>query len=154
MEKKCKCIIETKNGYGSAVLRILVGLTFMLHGSQKLFGLFGGGGLEGTTKYMASLGIEPASLMALLAGLGEFVGGFLLLIGFVTRFGAIATAIVSLVAIFAVHIHKGFFITAGGYEYALVLLAASIMFIIDGAGKLSVDNYIQKGFSKENLKTL
>lgn len=135
-------LTQTNAGTGITILRLVVGITFMMHGAQKLFGMFGGGGLAGTTKFMASLGLEPAALMAFMAGLGEFGGGLLLVLGLFTRLGALGTAIVSLVAMFSVHISKGFFMSTGGYEYALVLLAASIAILIEGAGKWSVDKCV------------
>lgn len=133
---------QTNAGTGLTILRVITGITFMMHGSQKLFGLFGGGGLSGTAKFMASLGIEPAGLMAFMAGLGEFGGGLLLLLGLFTRLGALGTGIVSLVALFSVHINKGFFMATGGYEYALILLAISIAIFIEGAGKWSIDKCV------------
>lgn len=137
-------LTQTSAGTGMTILRVILGITFMMHGSQKLFGAFGGGGLEGTAKFMASLGLEPSYVMAVLAALGEFGGGLLLLLGLFTRFGAFLTGVVSLVAIFSVHISKGFFMSGGGYEYALVLLAASLALLIDGAGKYSLDSGLSK----------
>lgn len=137
-------ITQTNDQCGMTVLRIILGITFMMHGSQKLFGAFGGGGLEGTAKFMTSIGLEPGYLMALLAGLGEFGGGLLLVIGLFTRFGAFLTAIISLVAMLSVHITKGFFISGGGYEFTLVLFAASIAILIEGAGKFSADQCLSK----------
>lgn len=139
-----KKMMSTEAGFGLTVLRVILGITFMMHGAQKLFGAFGGGGLDGTAKFMTSLGLEPGFLMALLAGLGEFGGGLLLVIGLFTRFGAFLTAIVSLVAMLSVHISKGFFMATGGYEFTLVLLAASLAVLIEGAGKCSVDKMISK----------
>lgn len=137
-------LLDSKAGWEMTLLRIVVGVVFMMHGSQKLFGLFGGGGLEGTAAFMSSLGLEPAYVMATLAGLGEFFGGLFILVGFITRLGAISTSIVALVAIFTVHINNGFFMSANGFEYALVLLVASISIFIGGAGKYGLDNEIKK----------
>ena len=102
---KClKKLTFTEAGYGLTILRIILGIVFMAHGSQKLFGLFGGYGLEGTGKFMESLGLTPGYLMALLAGSGEFFGGLLVLLGLFSRIGAFLTMIVSVVAFFSVHI--------------------------------------------------
>lgn len=139
-----KKMMSTEAGFGLTVLRVILGVTFMMHGAQKLFGAFGGGGLDGTAKFMSSLGLEPGFLMALLAGLGEFGGGLLLVLGLFTRFGAFLTAIVSLVAMLSVHITKGFFMATGGYEFTLVLLAASLAVLVEGAGKCSVDKMMSK----------
>lgn len=142
--KQLNCLTRTNAGFGMTILRIILGVTFMMHGSQKLFGAFGGGGLDGTAKFMTSLGLEPGYLMAVLASLGEFGGGLLLVLGLFTRLGAFLTGFVSLVAIFSVHISKGFFMSSGGYEFALILLAASIAVLIEGAGKCSIDKMIAK----------
>ncbi|SJN59017.1 Putative oxidoreductase MhqP [Vibrio gazogenes] len=114
----------------------------MAHGAQKLFGWFGGYGLEGTGKWMASIGIEPGMLMAGLAGSGEFFGGMFLLLGLLTRPAACVTAFTMVVAIFSVHINNGLFLSNNGYEYALTLLAVSASLIFSGSGKLSLDQAI------------
>lgn len=137
-------LIKTKESYGLFILRIIIGIVFMAHGSQKLFGLFGGGGLEGTAKFMGSLGLEPAYFMALLSGSGEFFGGLLLVLGLLTRFGALNTFMVSLVAFLSVHISKGFFMSNGGFEYVLVLGAASLALLVEGGGKYSIDKVLSK----------
>ncbi|MFD2017163.1 DoxX family protein [Vibrio olivae] len=116
----------------------------MAHGSQKLFGWFGGYGLEGTGQWMASIGIEPGVLMAGLAGSGEFFGGLLLLIGLLTRPAAVVTAFTMLVAILSVHISNGLFMSNNGYEYALALLAISVSLAFSGAGKVSADEIISR----------
>jgi putative oxidoreductase len=109
------------------------------HGAQKLFGALSGYGLEGTGQFMASLGLAPGYLMALLAGSAEFFGGLALLFGVLVRPAASALALTMLVAIFAVHVDKGLFMANNGYEFALALLAASVALVISGAGRLSVD---------------
>ncbi|HYQ37543.1 MAG TPA: DoxX family protein [Pseudomonas sp.] len=144
MNAFCSSLLSTRGGYGLAVLRIVVGLTFMAHGSQKLFGLFGGYGLAGTGQWMESVGIAPGYWMALLAGSGEFFGGLALLLGLLVRPASVVTAVVSLVAMFSVHWAKGFFITNGGYEYALTLLVVSVALLIDGAGRLSLDGALSQ----------
>lgn len=139
MKKMIEKITKTNTNTGIALSRIVVGVVFMMHGSQKLFGLFGGGGIEGTAGFMASLGLQPAELMAFLAGAGEFFGGLLLLIGFLARIGGLLTACVSIVALLTVHIGNGFFMANNGFEYILVLLAVSVAVIINGAGAYSLD---------------
>ena len=91
---------------------------------------------------MASMGLTPGYLMALLAGSAEFFGGLALLFGVLVRPAAAALAFAMLVAIFSVHIDKGLFIDKNGYEYALALLAASVSLLISGAGRLSLDSAI------------
>ncbi|MFI8394868.1 DoxX family protein [Pseudomonas sp. NPDC078863] len=135
-------ILFTRAGYGLTVLRIAVGVIFAAHGSQKLFGLFGGYGLAGTAQWMESIGLTPGYLMASLAGGTEFFAGLALIIGLLVRPAALGLAFLSLVAIFSVHIGNGLFMANNGYEFALALLAGSIAVLIEGAGKLSADRAI------------
>ncbi|MCL4745279.1 MAG: DoxX family protein [Burkholderiaceae bacterium] len=132
-------LLATDAGWSPLALRIPVGIIFVAHGAQKLFGAFGGYGLEGTGQFMASMGLAPGYLMALLAGSSEFFGGLALLFGVLVRPAAAALALTMLVAIFSVHIDKGLFMDKNGYEFALALLAASVSLLISGAGRLSVD---------------
>ena len=135
-------VLGTDAGFGTLALRIPIGIIFVAHGAQKLFGAFGGYGLEGTGQFMASLGLAPGYLMALLAGSAEFFGGLALLFGVLVRPAAAALAVAMFVAIFSVHIDKGLFVDKNGYEYALALLAASVALLISGAGRLSLDSAI------------
>ena len=135
-------VLFTRAGYGLTVLRIFVGIIFAAHGAQKLFGMFGGYGIAGTAQYMESLGLAPGHLMAILSGGTEFFGGLALIIGLLVRPAALGLTILSLVAIFTVHISHGLFMTNNGYEFALALLGGSIAVMIEGAGKLSADRAI------------
>jgi len=135
-------VLFTRAGYGLTILRIAVGVIFAAHGSQKLFGLFGGYGLAGTAQWMESIGLTPGYLMASLAGGTEFFAGLALIIGLLVRPAALGLAFLSLVAIFSVHIGNGLFMANNGYEFALALLAGSIAVLIEGAGKLSADRAI------------
>ncbi|WP_226499714.1 DoxX family protein [Pseudomonas sp. MWU16-30322] len=135
-------VLFTRAGYGLTILRIAVGVIFAAHGSQKLFGLFGGYGLAGTAQYMDSLGLHPGYLMATLAGGTEFFTGLALIIGLLVRPAALGLTFLSLVAIFTVHISNGLFMANNGYEFALALLGGSLAVMIEGAGKLSVDRAI------------
>ena len=126
-------------GWSPLTLRIPVGIIFVAHGAQKLFGLFGGYGLEGTGQWMESIGLAPGYLMALLAGGAEFLGGLALLLGLLVRPASALLAVTMLVAISSVHLSKGLFMSNNGYEYALALLAVSVSLLFSGAGKLSVD---------------
>ena len=132
-------VVSTDAGWAPLALRIPVGVIFAAHGAQKLFGLFGGYGLEGTGQYLNSIGIHPGYLMALLAGSAEFFGGLALLFGLLVRPAAAALAFTMIVAIFSVHISKGLFMANNGYEFALALLAVTVALLISGAGRLSVD---------------
>ncbi len=135
-------VLSTRAGYGLTVLRIFVGVIFAAHGSQKLFGMFGGYGIAGTAQYMESIGLAPGHLMAILAGGTEFFAGLALIIGLLVRPAALGLTFLSLVAIFSVHIHNGLFMANNGYEFALALLGGSIAVLIEGAGKLSADRAI------------
>ena len=137
-------ILSTDNGAGALALRIPVGIIFAAHGAQKLFGWFGGYGLEGTGQFFGSIGLTPGYLMALLAGLVEFFGGLALVLGVLVRPAAAALAFAMLIAVFAVHWSKGFFASNGGYEYALALLAASLVLALSGAGRFSVDRSLSE----------
>ncbi|WP_236189906.1 DoxX family protein [Pseudomonas pharyngis] len=135
-------VLFTRAGYGLTILRIAVGVIFAAHGSQKLFGLFGGYGLAGTAQYMESIGLTPGYLMATLAGGTEFFAGLALIIGLLVRPAALGLTFLSLVAIFTVHISNGLFMANNGYEFALALLGGSLAVLIEGAGKISVDRAI------------
>lgn len=132
-------LLATDAGYGPLALRVPVGIIFAAHGAQKLFGWFGGYGLEGTGQFFGSVGLNPGYLMALLAGSVEFFGGLALVLGLLVRPAAAALAGAMLIAIFAVHVGKGFFISNGGYEYALALFAASLSLLFSGGGRYAVD---------------
>ena len=127
---------------GNILLRAPIGLIFAAHGAQKLFGWFGGYGLQGTAGWLESIGLAPGLLMAALAGGAEFFGGLFLLLGLFTRPVALVLAVTMVVAIFSVHWQNGLFMSNNGYEFALALLAASLMLAVNGAGKLALDNLI------------
>jgi putative oxidoreductase len=134
-----KLVLASNAGWAPLALRIPVGIIFVAHGAQKLFGAFGGYGLEGTGQFMASIGLTPGYLMALLAGSTEFFGGLALLLGLLVRPAAAALAFAMLVAILSVHIGHGLFMSNNGYEYGLALLAVSVSLLISGGGRLSLD---------------
>ncbi|MCA6058145.1 MULTISPECIES: DoxX family protein [unclassified Thalassolituus] len=135
-------VLNTNAGLAALALRIPVGLILAAHGSQKLFAWFGGYGLEGTGQWMASIGLEPGYLMALLAGSAEFFGGLALVFGLLTRPAAVVSAFTMLIAIFSVHISNGLFMSNNGYEYALTLFAVTVALAIQGGGALSVDRVL------------
>ncbi len=138
-------LIATNAGWAPLALRIPVGIIFIVHGAQKLFGWYGGGGLEGTAQFMASLGLHPSYLMALLAGSAEFLGGILLIAGFLVRPAGAVLAFTMIVAIFSAHFEGGLLLTNGGYEYALALLAVSVSLLISGGGHASADERLATG---------
>lgn len=142
MNTLIKSVVATQAGYGLTIVRIIAGLTFAAHGSQKLFGWFGGYGLVGVGQWMESIGLTPGYLMALLAGSAEFFGGLALVIGLLARPAAAVLSVTMLVAIVTVHLSNGFFMSDNGYEFALALLAISLAVLVEGAGKLSLDRQI------------
>ncbi|KJY91720.1 oxidoreductase [Vibrio neptunius] len=142
MKSLLKTLTESHAGYSTLALRLPVGIIFMAHGAQKLFGWFGGYGLEGTGQWMASIGLGPGVLMALLAGSAEFFGGLLILLGLLTRPASIALAFTMLVAIFSVHFKNGLFMSNNGYEFGLALMAASVSLALSGSGKAAIDQFI------------
>jgi putative oxidoreductase len=124
---------------GLLLIRAVFGLTLAAHGSQKLFGSFGGGGPAGTTAFFRSLGFRAPLLMALVAGLGELAGGLLFAFGLLTPLAALILTVVMLNAIATVHWKKGFFNSAGGYEFNLAILATAVAITAIGPGRYSLD---------------
>ena len=130
------------------IVRVVLGVIFFAHGSQKVFGWFGGPGLRGVIGYFKqSLGI-PAPL-TVLAALVELLGGLAMIVGFLARPAALGFIVVMLVAIATVHWANGFFINWGlqpgkghGYEMNLALIAMALAVLVGGAGILSVDRLI------------
>ena len=137
-------LTSSNAGYSALALRIPIGIIFMAHGAQKLFGWFGGYGLEGTGGWMESIGLAPGFIMALLAGSAEFFGGLFILLGLLTRPAAIALSFTMVVAIFSVHFANGLFMSNNGYEFGLALLAASASLAFSGSGKFALDNVLVK----------
>lgn len=124
---------------GLLILRLFVGLTLAAHGAQKLFGWFGGYGLNGTGGFLEQLGFVPGRRNALFAGMAEFGGGILLALGLATPLAATLIISVMFVAISTVHLKHGFFNHAQGYEYNLSLAVAALSVAITGAGSVSLD---------------
>lgn len=137
-------VVASRASWGLSIIRILVGIIFMAHGAQKLFGLFGGGGLAGTAQFMESLGLAPGLLMALLSGGAEFFGGLALVIGLLVRPAALALTVTLIVAIFSVHIGNGLFMANNGYEFALALMAGTLAVLVEGAGRGALDRLIAR----------
>ncbi|ASF17502.1 DoxX family protein [Shewanella sp. FDAARGOS_354] len=142
MKALIRKLLTSAPSFAPLALRIPIGIILMAHGSQKLFGWFGGYGLEGTGQWMASIGLTPGYLMALMAGSSEFFGGLLIIIGLLTRPTALVLSFTMVVAIFSVHIGNGLFLSNNGYEFGLALLAATVSLAVSGAGKLSADNLL------------
>lgn len=123
------------------LVRVVTGLFLMPHGAQKLFGWFGGYGLEATGQFFATkLGI-PAQ-MALVTGLIEFFGGLALALGLLTRGAAALVVGMMVVAVAQVHLGNGFFWTDGGFEYPAMWGLLALTFVVRGGGRYSLDRLI------------
>ncbi|MBN8252030.1 DoxX family protein [Priestia flexa] len=127
---------------GLLLIRLVIGLSFMAHGAQKLFGWFGGHGLKGTGGWFESIGMKPGARMALIAGLSELVGGALFAVGFLTPLAALMIAGTMFIAIIKVHGPNGYWATQNGYEYNLTLLVVAISIAIIGPGYYAIDALI------------
>ncbi|MGW6519866.1 DoxX family membrane protein [Streptomyces sp. NPDC054962] len=124
---------------GLLLLRLGTGGVLAAHGAQKLFGWFGGHGLEGTGQFMESVGYAPGKASATAAGLAEAGGGTLLALGLATP-AAGAAAAGAMAGASAVHVPNGFFAQSGGYEHAASLGLAAAGLAITGPGRLSLDH--------------
>jgi putative oxidoreductase len=124
---------------GLLLLRLVVGFTMAAHGSQKIFGWFGGYGLTGTGGFLESLGFRPGRVHAAVAGTAEFIGGLLIALGLLTPVGSALLISVMVVAIATVHAPKGFFVTDGGYEYPLLISTVAAALAFAGPGAYSLD---------------
>jgi putative oxidoreductase len=124
---------------GALLLRLVVGGLFVGHGTQKLFGWFGGHGLDATAQGFEQLGLRPGRPNAIAAGTAEAGGGALLALGLETPLAASVLIATMLTAIHRVHATKGPWLTNGGYEYNLVLIAAALALVEAGPGALSLD---------------
>ena len=126
---------------GLFVLRVLVGALFVGHGTQKLFGWFGGGGPDGSGGFFAKIGYKPGKQMAVLAGITEASSGALMMLGFLTPLAA-AGIIGVMVGTLPVHAPNGLWNTNGGYELPLVYAGSAAALAFAGAGNYSVDHAI------------
>jgi putative oxidoreductase len=116
------------------IVRVVAGVIFMAHGAQKLFGAFGGGGLEKTVEMMGPLGY--------LVTIGEFFGGLGLIIGLLTRFSAASLIVIMIGAIAQVHGKNGFFLSSGGFEYNLALIGLLAPTLIAGPGQYGITRFL------------
>lgn len=124
---------------GLLIIRLVIGLTFVGHGLQKLFGWFGGAGIAGTGQWIESLGIKPGGkYWAVYAGGFEFAGGILFTAGFLTWLGTALIVIIMIDAIVTVHFKNGYWTDRGGYEYNFVLIAVTVGVALIGPGQYSL----------------
>jgi len=123
--------------FGLFLIRAVLAAVFFYHGSQKLFGWFGGHGLEATAQWMGSIGIPFPRLNALLASVTEVAGAVVLLMGTGTRLAAVPMAFTMAVAIATVH-NSGFDVRTGGMEYALTLGVVLVALVLTGPGEFTL----------------
>ncbi|MCH7517777.1 MAG: DoxX family protein [Candidatus Dadabacteria bacterium] len=139
-------LLHTNDDIGLFIARISLGIVILPHGLQKLLGLFGGAGFSGTVDFFVGSGLPSA--VAILIIIAESFGALGLILGFLSRLAAFGITLIMLGAIFMVHIQNGFFMNwfgnqAGeGFEYHLLALGLSLVVLIKGGGKWSVDNMI------------
>ncbi len=143
----------TLRDIGLFTLRVGVGGTLAAHGAQKLFGWFGGPGLDGTAAYFEQTGFRPGRTNALLAGATEAGGGLLLAAGLATPAAAAAAAGTMVVAS-ATHAEKGFFAQQGGYEYSAILGLAGASLALIGPGRCSLDHATKHVFDKPWMRVV
>ncbi|MBM9502596.1 DoxX family protein [Leptospira sp. 201903071] len=138
---------KTDSDLGSLILRVVAGAVLFPHGAQKVLGWFGGYGFSGTLGYLVGLGIPTP--IAVLVIIGEFFGALGLIFGFLTRLSALGIGIIMIGAA-SFHTSNGFFINwAGnqqgeGYEFHLLMIGISVVLLIKGAGKASIDSLIEE----------
>ena len=135
--------LDKMKGIGMLFIRLALGVVFIAHGLQKLFGVFGGNGLSGTIGFMEDLGLFPATIWGVLLACTEFFGGLFALIGFYSRWAGLFLAVVMGSAILLVHLPNGLFLSNRGYEYAGSLLCMSIALIFNGGGNISLDHFLK-----------
>jgi len=121
------------------ILRLFLGFVFVMHGSQKLLGAFGGSGVEGLAGMLAQYKIEPSLVLAWVVAITEFGGGLCIILGLLTRFWAAGLVIDMAVAVVKVHLPNGFFWGKMGYEFPLTLGVMALVLLLTGPGSLSVD---------------
>lgn len=134
-------LLETSNiiSVTSLLLRVTIGMAFFLHGAQKVFGWFGGSGLEKWSEYLATK--NYSKFTAISAAYIEMIAGFLLIIGAFTKASAVLMIVFMLFAVAIAHWEKGYFSQKGGYEYQLLLIVSCIIVLLLGGGEYSVDKY-------------
>jgi putative oxidoreductase len=144
-----KHLFSTANDHTIALVRLVLGIVFFMHGAQETLAWFGGYGFHSTMNYFtAHMGI-PA-VFAFLAISAEFLGGIGLIVGFLSRIAAFGIAVDMLVAVILVHARNGIFMNwhgtqkGEGYEYHLFTIALCVLIMVKGAGALSVDRVLTK----------
>ena len=136
-------LTATSATWATLPLRLALGVIFIAHGLQKVFGSWEGPGLRAFMNFPAPYSfMRPAWLWMGAAAIAELLGGVLVLLGLLTRFGAFLIACVMLTAMLAVHWGKGFFMSSMGIEYTVALLGMALALLIAGGGQASADKMI------------
>ena len=125
---------------GLLILRLVVGLTFAVHGAQKVFGWWSGPGMTGWTGAMHKMGFQPAGAFAVVSAGAELVGGLFLALGLLTPLAGMVLVGQSVVIIGKAHLPHGFFNSKGGYEYPLALAGGVAAITLAGPGSISLDS--------------
>jgi putative oxidoreductase len=132
----------TRHEYALFIIRLVLGTTFILHGSQKVLGLFGGPGLAGYVQMMSSMNVHP--ILSYCAAFFELIGGVMVLLGIGAEIGALLLIPIMIGAVLLVHLPHGFFIQNNGCEYSLNLMILSIVVIVGGPGRWYLWNPFKK----------
>jgi putative oxidoreductase len=136
-------------GLAPVPARVALGWIFIAHGAGKLFGWWGGMGMARTIEEFSKIGLPWPEASARLAASWEFFGGVAVLLGLLTRLSALGLAVTMAVAIATVHGPRGFFLSAGGYEYNVALLGLSLALAIGGPGRFAVDGWIRARLARK-----
>jgi putative oxidoreductase len=130
--------LENMKDYASLFLRLGLGVVFIIHGIQKIFPFSGSGGIDNFSLMLSELGIPTAVIVAYVVAISEIICGLALLLGFYTRAACTLLLIIMGVALFKVHLPKGFFVASGGYEYVFMIVCACLSLFSSGGGKFSI----------------
>ncbi|WP_437681837.1 DoxX family protein [Sorangium sp. So ce131] len=128
---------------GLLVIRVAAGGLLAGHGAQKLFGWFGGHGLDGTSMWLESMGMRPARVWGVLAGLSELGGGLLTSLGFLGPAGPLGILAAMGMATAKVHLHKPIWVTSGGAELPVTNMAIATALLLAGPGRFSIDEALR-----------
>ncbi len=139
-----KLLTTDSGNWGALIMRVPLGLALTAHGWGKLFNE---GGVQRFADLLSTLGAEPSFLLSLLVGLSETIGGMLIVVGLLVRFSAFSHVILMITAIFLAHLNQPMF-GQGSFELQILMLAASVMLLLQGGGKFSIDTLLVKILNK------
>jgi len=149
MKKLIQTLLSTQSNIGFSISRLTLGLVLFPHGAQKMLGLFGGYGFNGTMEFFSQeMGLSP--IVALSVITIEFFGSIALILGFLSRFWAMAFIGLFMGIIFTSQLQNGFFMNwfgnqeGEGYEYSILIIGLALSTLINGSGRYAFDNIIIK----------